>query len=57
MTCMPTPLPPRGTICVTFSSGICVMRLKNVASSGCSSVSLSFIIMNSAEPGTKIGTL
>ena len=57
MTCIPTPPPPGGTICVMPARGSCVIRLKKVASSGCSSVSLSFIIMNSALPGTKIGTL
>ena len=57
MTCMPTPEPPGGTIWVMPSSGIWVMRLKKVARFGCCAVSSSFIIMNSAEPGTKIGRL
>ena len=57
MTCMPTPPPPGGSIGVTSSSGIWVIRLKNVARFGCCAVSSSFIIMNSALPGTKIGTL
>ncbi len=55
MTCMPMPAPPSGTIWVTPASGSWVIRLKNVKSSGCSSVSLSFMTMNSALPGTKIG--
>ena len=57
MTCMPTPAPPGGIMGVTFSRGIWVIRLKKVASLGCFAVSSSFIIMNSAEPGTKMGTL
>ncbi len=56
MTCMPMPPPPIGTMGVMPSSGICVIRLKKVAIFGCSSISLSFITMNSAMPGTKIGT-
>ena len=57
ITCMPTPAPPGGIMGVTPSKGIWVIRLKKVARFGCWAVSSSFIIMNSAEPGTKMGTL
>ena len=56
MTCMPMPAPPGGTSWVMPPSGSCVIRLKKVASWGNSSVSFGCIIMNSALPGTKMGS-
>ena len=56
MTCMPMPAPPIGTIGVTFSKGRNVMRSKNIANSGCLSISSVFMLVYSALPGTNIGT-
>ena len=56
MTCIPIPAPPGGTIGVTFSSGIRLMRSKNRPISGCSSSSFLFMFVNSALPGTNIGS-
>ena len=56
MTCMPMPEPPMGTSGVIFSSGRNVMRSKNIASSGCLSISSTFMFVYSALPGTNIGT-
>ena len=56
MTCMPMPAPPGGTILVIFSRGSLVMRLKKYPSSGCSQRRLGFITVNSADPGTNMGT-
>ena len=56
MTCIPTPAPPGGTICVSPSSGIRLIRSKNLPISGCSSKTASFILANSALPGTNIGS-
>ena len=56
MTCMPIPDPPIGTIGVTFSRGRKVILSKNIASSGCLSISSVFMFVYSAEPGTNIGT-
>ena len=56
MTCMPMPEPPMGTIGVIFSNGRKVIRSKNIASSGCLSISSTFMLVYSADPGTNIGT-
>ena len=56
MTCIPMPEPPGGTIGVTFSRGSRDIFSKNSAMTGCSSVCFLFIIMNSAQPGTNIGS-
>ena len=56
ITCMPIPLPPMGTMGVIFSSGRKVMRSKNMASSGCLSMSSTFMLVYSALPGTNMGT-
>ena len=56
MTCIPMPEPPIGTIGVIFSSGRKVIRSKNIASSGCLSMSSTFMLVYSADPGTNIGT-
>ena len=45
-----------GTIGVTFSNGRNVMRSKNMANSGCLSMSSTFMLVYSALPGTNIGT-
>ena len=52
---MPMPEPPGGTMGVTFSSGSLDIFSKKSAMIGCSCVCFSFIIMNSAHPGTNIG--
>ncbi len=56
MTCMPMPAPPGGTIGVTFSSGSLDIRSKKRPSSGCSSNCFLFMLVNSALPGTNIGS-
>ncbi len=56
ITCMPMPAPPSGTMGVTFSKGRNVIRSKNIASSGCRSINSVFMLVYSAEPGTKSGT-
>ena len=53
---MPIPAPPGGTIGVIFSSGRRLMRSKNLPISGCSSRTVEFILVNSALPGTNIGS-
>lgn len=57
MTCMPMPAPPGGTIGVTIVKGRYVIRSKNIASSGCSSSCFFIMLVNSAEPGTNIGSV
>ena len=57
ITCMPMPAPPGGTIGVTFSSGRNVMRSKNAATSGCSSICDWRMLTNSALPGTNCGSV
>ena len=56
ITCMPIPAPPCGTMGVTFSSGSLAICSKKSASSGCSSTCFAFIIINSAQPGTNMGS-
>ena len=56
ITCMPMPAPPGGTMGVIFSSGSIVMRSKNAATSGCSSIWLLRMFRNSALPGTNSGS-
>ena len=48
--------PPIGTLGVIFSSGRKVIRSKNIPSSGCRSISSTFMLVYSALPGTNIGT-
>ena len=55
MTCMPIPAPPGGTSLVTCSSGRKAILSKNRPSSGFSSRSFSFMLLNSPIPGTNIG--
>ena len=56
ITCIPMPAPPGGTSFVAIFSGRYVIRSNSVAISGCSSSWLSFITVNSAEPGTNMGS-
>ena len=56
ITCMPMPAPPGGTMGVIFSSGSIVIRSKNAATSGCSSIWLLRMFRNSALPGTNSGS-
>ena len=55
MTCIPIPLPPSPTKGVTCSKGSLDICSKNKVTSGCASITLLFMLKNSAEPGTYMG--
>ena len=56
ITCIPMPAPPGGTMGVTASRGRRLMRSKNRPISGCSARIAAFMLVNSALPGTNMGS-
>ena len=56
ITCIPMPFPPSPTKGVTCSRGSLDICSKNRLTSGCSATTCLFILKNSAQPGTNIGS-
>ena len=57
ITCIPMPFPPSPTKGVTCSRGSLDICSKNSVTSGCSSITLLFMLKNSADPGTNMGRM